>query len=125
MDSRCWELKKAELALIWVTGALICVLLGFFLGRNVALNTILPGPNDGTAQSTNPTTGSSGGRININTATLEQLRDLPGIGEQIANNIIAYREANGPFQSVNDLLNVDLIGESRLNGILDYISVID
>ena len=48
---------------------------------------------------------------------------LPGIGEKIALNIISYREENGPFQSLAELLNVDLIGEKRLEAILDLITI--
>ena len=47
---------------------------------------------------------------------------LPGIGEKIAENIISYREANGPFTSIAQLLNVDLIGEKRLEAIVDLIT---
>lgn len=46
------------------------------------------------------------GRLNINTATSQQLQELPGIGEAKANAIIAYREARGPFSSVEELMQV-------------------
>ena len=49
-------------------------------------------------------------KININTATAEELTDLKGVGETIAQRIIAYREQNGPFATANDLLNVNGIG---------------
>ncbi|MGN0202913.1 MAG: helix-hairpin-helix domain-containing protein [Coprococcus sp.] len=49
---------------------------------------------------------SSDGRVNINTATVEQLQTLPGIGEAKANAIIAYRDANGAFASVEELREV-------------------
>ena len=63
--------------------------------------------------------------ININTATVEELVTLPGIGETRANDIIAYREANGPFTTVDDLVNVSGIGEGTLENLREFITVSD
>jgi len=65
----------------------------------------------------------SGGKVNINTADAEELQTLPGIGEKRAEDIVAYREANGPFRIVEELTNVKGIGESVLEGLIDYVSV--
>lgn len=61
--------------------------------------------------------------LNLNTATKAELITLPGIGEVLAQRIVDYREANGIFRSVEDLLLVDGIGEKILSRIRDYITV--
>ena len=60
-------------------------------------------------------------KLNINTANSEQLQQLEGIGESIANSIIEYRETNGKFKELEDLKNVSGIGESKYNKIKDKI----
>jgi competence protein ComEA len=67
--------------------------------------------------------GGPGAKININTATLDQLETLPGIGEVLGQRVIDYREQHGPFHSVDDLLNVSGIGPSHLADIKDSVTV--
>jgi competence protein ComEA len=62
-------------------------------------------------------------KIDINTATLEELQTLPGIGPVLAQRIIEYRETYGPFVDIEELLNVKGIGESLLERIRDLITV--
>lgn len=62
-------------------------------------------------------------KVNINTATSEELQNLPGIGESIANRIIAYRKENGKFSKIEDLKNVSGIGDAKFNNIKSYIFV--
>lgn len=62
-------------------------------------------------------------KIDLNTATAEELETLPGIGAERARNIIADREANGPFRIVEDLTRVPGIGEGILAGLLDDVTV--
>ncbi|MEA3223323.1 MAG: helix-hairpin-helix domain-containing protein [Thermodesulfobacteriota bacterium] len=57
------------------------------------------------------------GVLNINTADVTELQMLPGIGEATAQNIVAFREANGPFTSIDDLIKVKGIGEKRLDAV--------
>ncbi len=61
--------------------------------------------------------------ININTANSAELTYLPGIGEAKAKKIIEYREKNGEFDSIEELLNVSGIGESTFENIKPYITV--
>jgi competence protein ComEA len=54
-------------------------------------------------------------KININTATVQQLMDLKGVGEVLAQRIVEYRSQHGPFATVNDLSNVNGIGPKILS----------
>lgn len=62
-------------------------------------------------------------KININTAGIEELVTLNGIGEVKAQEIVAYREQNGAFERIEQLLNVKGIGEATFNKIQDWITV--
>jgi competence protein ComEA len=66
------------------------------------------------APATNGSATAPGGLIDLNTATIEQLDDLPGIGPVMAAAIVAWRDANGRFSSVEQLGAVDGIGPARL-----------
>ncbi|MDO6355361.1 ComEA family DNA-binding protein [Caloramator sp. CAR-1] len=62
-------------------------------------------------------------KININTATLEELKTLPRVGDAIAQRIIEYREKNGPFRDIKDIKNVSGIGDKMFENIKDKITV--
>jgi len=61
--------------------------------------------------------------ININSASQAELETLPGIGASTANKIIDYRNRNGRFQKIEDIMNVSGIGEAKFNNIKDYICI--
>ncbi|CDO89678.1 hypothetical protein AWC29_23010 [Mycobacterium triplex] len=71
-----------------------------------------PAPTGSVKGSTRPKTGEA---LDLNTATAEQLDDLPGVGPVTAAAIVSWRQANGKFTSVDQLADVDGIGPSRLD----------
>ena len=131
--------------LLAVTLLFVGITIGFALGRSlnrapVTLSVVSQAEE--TVPSTAPTTASTPGTaepaslqqtappeestqsytspVNINTADLNTLMTLPGIGEVLAQRIIDYRQTNGEFQALEELTNVDGIGTKRLEAILDY-----
>lgn len=61
--------------------------------------------------------------LNLNTATQEELESLPGIGPSKAVDILAYREQNGPFTTLEELANVSGIGDATVESLQDYLFV--
>ena len=72
-----------------------------------------------------PATGGAvaGGLVNVNSAIATELEELPGIGEVIAQRIIDYRTENGPFATVDELLDVSGIGDAILESIRELVTV--
>ena len=66
---------------------------------------------------------SQGSKININTADLKQLDDIPGVGEATANKILSYRDENGEFKSIEEIKNVNGIGDKKFENMKDLICV--
>ncbi len=66
---------------------------------------------------------SAGGIVNINTATAAELDALPGIGAKTAARIVEYRQKNGPFKKIEDLMNVRGVGEKNFLKLKAQISV--
>ena len=89
---------------------------GFFLGRNVNHSDVQHGNKPAATQTLDKN------RLNINTATAAQLQNLPGVGQVLAERIVAYRQKNGPFTTTEQLLLVEGIGETLLENISDHIT---
>jgi competence protein ComEA len=80
------------------------------------------GVDGDTGGGTNGGSGAASGRkINVNRASAEVLTALPGIGPVLAQRIVDFREANGPFSGLNDLLEVTGIGSKILAGFADEV----
>lgn len=83
---------------------------------------IVPGP--GAMSGESPPIGGDGGEpgiVSLNSATATELENLPGVGPVLAERIVAWREQNGPFDVVEDLLEVSGIGESKLAAMRDLV----
>lgn len=118
--------KRFEIIILAVTLVFVSFTAGFFVGRNtvkgsftVETQTIIPNNDD--SEKDDPTAYL----ININTADIETLAELPYIGNVIAQRIVDYREANGDFESIEDIKNVSGIGDSIYNEIYRFITVSD
>ena len=81
----------------------------------------LPGSTEEPTDNSSDTSNTE--LVNINTASLEELDSLPGIGPTTAQKIIDYREENGPFSVIEDIENVSGIGPSTFENIKDLITV--
>lgn len=65
------------------------------------------------------------GTVNINSASKEELMSIPGVTDSVANNIMEYRQSNGPFCSVDELAGIKGISRQELDTMRSYVSVTD
>jgi competence ComEA-like helix-hairpin-helix protein len=79
------------------------------------------GSGDIQGSASDTSTARNPGVVNINTASVDELRRLPGVSDELANNIVSYRDASGPFSSVQDLRNVDGMSKSKFKKIKEYV----
>jgi competence protein ComEA len=64
----------------------------------------------------------SSSQVDINSASVDELKNLPGISGSLAQNIVDYRNANGPFKSVEELKNVKGMTDSKFNKVKDSVT---
>lgn len=104
-------------------GLMVGILIGKFgTDRSVKLSAYDQTVDDQSEQ-TAPYRHETAGKININTASAEELSMLPGIGITYAKRIVEHRAKYGPFLTVDELANIKGIGEKRFESIKEYITV--
>lgn len=134
--------KSGYRAMLWIFTLFVAFSCGFFLARmtqspavviqRVPASTLPPvtqmptvpvsEPSVPPAQATTAPTQAPL-LVDLNTATYEELVALPGIGPKTAEKILAYRQEQGVFQEVYQLIEVNGIGEKKMEALLPYITV--
>ena len=115
-------MKKGTQILLSITLCFVFLVTGIFIGRQmtksgITIDTEIPRVAETVS------TSLSDGKININTANIDELTLLPNIGNTLAGRIIDYRNEHGLFKSIDDLTRVEGIGNKRVKEIAPYITV--
>ena len=121
------KLKRHELALLVLALCAIVFTAGYFTGRLTAKNQITVSASD-YASSPVSSAASAGTQedispVNLNTADADTLCTLPGIGPELADSIIAYREEHNGFTVPSELMNISGIGSATYEKLKAYVTV--
>lgn len=115
------KIAKIEWLLLASTALFLCILMALYFRDRAAMErgaveTDVQVPQEELVPKPLPP-------VDLNTATAEELTALPGIGEELAGRIVAYREEHGPFETPEEVMNVSGIGESKFAGLKEHITV--
>ena len=95
----------------------------FIVGILVAVLAMAPSAHAQTKKASAKATATAASPVNLNTATPAQLETLPGIGAAAARRILEYRQKNGAFKKIEELMNVKGIGEKSFLKLKPLITV--
>ena len=118
------KIARAEWLRLAVTALFLCLLLALFWRDRTAMTpdrtgtaveTEIQAPQEDIQPDLSP--------LDLNSATAEELAQLPGIGEELARRIVEYRAENGPFEAVEEIMEVSGIGEGKFAALEDRITV--
>ena len=126
--------KRVDSALVLWSAAILLFAGAFFLGRATLRGPVLETQHaaPGSAaqrewiskvQETAASAAAKSSRVCLNTAALDELLALPGVGEKTAERILAYRDTYGKFVTVEQLLDIEGIGEGLLEKLRPYVYV--
>ena len=105
-------MKKTAFIYLSVTLLFLFIIIGFFSWRQSSTGYSFVDAPDRSIQ-----------KIDLNTATTEQLKLIPGVGDVLAQRIVDYREACGPFAKIEDIQNIKGIGTNLVSKFLTYTKV--
>ena len=122
--------NKLLTVLLILTALFAGLMLGLYLGRNPAGGSVtvsIPAQAQSAAAAADtqpePSAQEDALPVDINSANVTDLAQLPGIGEVLARRIVDYRTIHGRFTAVEQLTNVEGIGEGKLEAILEQITI--
>ena len=117
---RVGNIRKSEWLLLGLTGVFLCALLALHFCDRSRLDTqsvvtMVNVPQEEILPDLAP--------LDLNTAVVEELQELPGIGPELAERIVVYREEHGAFRSVEEIMEVPGIGEGKFAALEGWIVV--